>query len=323
MNATSAWTAGRGRIRGQKGFTLVELMMVIGIVGVLATIALPVYQRYLERAHLASVIVEIDALRTEAQIVASENGRDLCEWRRQTSAASGQSDVGRQLDSLIKQTRASLDPKLWDQRYVYPGYSTDGQAFTVQFGAQGDLAGVARARLLAEELQKAGLFAEWKRNTAGGAIFTVHLGSCSAQSPGTGPGTVSPTVTTPTITPPSMPASTLPVVVPPHGAASTPSLQPIVAPPVPVVTAPASTPMPVVPSKPLVGSSANAPGQVASAPSANGPTAMRPPPLAASVAAPVHTPAQTLGQCQAQCRATHPHGNSNAYRTCIQNCGSP
>ena len=48
----------------QQGFTLIELMMVISIIGILASIALPSYQAYVYRARAAEVIAVLDKLHT-------------------------------------------------------------------------------------------------------------------------------------------------------------------------------------------------------------------------------------------------------------------
>jgi type IV pilus assembly protein PilA len=50
--------------RMQKGFTLIELMIVVAIIGILAAIALPAYQDYTKRAKVSEVILAASACRT-------------------------------------------------------------------------------------------------------------------------------------------------------------------------------------------------------------------------------------------------------------------
>ena len=56
----------------QKGFTLIELMIVVAIIGILAAIALPAYSDYTKRAKVSEIILAASSARTTvAENVAS------------------------------------------------------------------------------------------------------------------------------------------------------------------------------------------------------------------------------------------------------------
>jgi len=62
--------------QAQAGFTLIELMIVVAIIGILAAVAIPAYSDYTVKAKVANALSAVDSLKTAVALCAQEAGGD-------------------------------------------------------------------------------------------------------------------------------------------------------------------------------------------------------------------------------------------------------
>lgn len=74
----------------QQGFTLIELMIVVAIIGILAAVALPAYQDYTKKARYTEVINMSNSVKTAVEICIQESGGALanCDTAGDTGVAA-------------------------------------------------------------------------------------------------------------------------------------------------------------------------------------------------------------------------------------------
>jgi len=116
----------------QKGFTLVELMITIVIIGILASVAIPLYTANVKRAKAAEADAALGTIRTALRVYYAENAV-------YPTAASYTAVTGLSIDIAA----ADLNGKYFSATdYTYQ--SADGTSYTIRATGTGSQAGIKR-----------------------------------------------------------------------------------------------------------------------------------------------------------------------------------
>ena len=137
-------------MNAQKGFTLIELMIVVAIIGILAAIAIPQYQQYTAKTQMTRAVAELGAVKTSVENCINEGNLGI-----------GECEVG-----FTGSTITSISTPMAVNANATTTTTTNATALTTTSTIAGTLGGKAAGSI-------AGAVVTWSRSAAGGWTCAV------------------------------------------------------------------------------------------------------------------------------------------------------
>jgi type IV pilus assembly protein PilA len=130
--------------RVQAGFTLIELMIVVAIIGILAAVALPAYQDYTAKAKVSEIVLAASQCRTTVSEVYQTGGAAApapnqwgCETAAQSSKYVGSvATDGNGVITVTASSDAGLPAAVRDTSITLTPTDASGTALTYSAGTQ-------------------------------------------------------------------------------------------------------------------------------------------------------------------------------------------
>ena len=122
----------RARMRRDAGFTLLELLVVLGIIALLATIAAPQVLQYLGKARTETAKAQISAISTALELYALDNGGFPPQQVGLSALIKAPAGAPSWKGPYLKRAEGLNDP--WGRPYQYKFPGRNGQTDVFTFG---------------------------------------------------------------------------------------------------------------------------------------------------------------------------------------------
>jgi general secretion pathway protein G len=142
MDQRNDMSARVGAFGQHRGFTLIELMVVLVILAMLATIAAPRITKYLGKAKAEAATIQVEALSAAVDAFVLDNGRPPTSAEGLNALLSAPPDLPTWDGPYVKKSASLIDP--WGRPYLYrqPGRQGDYDVLTLasdnREGGEGD-----------------------------------------------------------------------------------------------------------------------------------------------------------------------------------------